>query len=168
MLQLLLNNGILDDLEYFFTCVQVFFLDFPASLFTGQICQASVELVNAGHRPLHNVIVATSNPEFLTFGSSSRKPETSEKQSDDVGYSSDVVRRHDVTLVTKLDVTSPLDPGASMVIPMWIRSPDVPGDHVIDFLFYYEPTETVPHCRLDCVLTLACFHVDCLCRKVNS
>lgn len=127
--------------------LEVFFRDFPASLFTGQICQASVELVNAGHRPLHNVIVATSNPEFLTFGSSSRKPETSEKQADDVGYSSDVIRRHDVTLVTKLDVTSPLDPGASVVVPMWIRSPDVPGDHVIDFLFYYEPAEAVPHCR---------------------
>lgn len=128
----------------------MFFRDFPASLFTGQICQAFVELVNAGHRPLRNVIVATSNPEFLTFGSSSsRKPETSEKQADDVGYSSDVICKNDITLVTKLDMTGSLDPGSSTVIPMWIRSPDVPGDHVIDFLFYYEPAEAVLHCRLD-------------------
>lgn len=62
-------------------------------------------------------------------------------------YSSQVVPKPVFALVTNLSMASPMEPGSRTKLPMWIRGPDVPGDHVIDFLFYYEPTDAIPFIR---------------------
>jgi len=119
------------------------------------MCKVFVELVNAGHRPLHNVRVITSSPEFFTFSASSQnKTSSPNKQTGvttdggvDGEHSSLVVQKPDIPLVTRLCVTNPMEPGSRIKLPMWIRGPDIPGDHIIDFLFYYEPTDAVPFIR---------------------
>ena len=52
------------------------------------------------------------------------------------------VMEKDVGCVTWLPVPDGmLAAGATVRLPMWIRGPDTPGEHSIDFLFYYEPAE---------------------------
>jgi len=50
--------------------VQVFFCQFPSRLLCGEVREVVVELVNTGATPLHNVTVALTHPDFITFGSS--------------------------------------------------------------------------------------------------
>jgi len=38
-----------------------------------------------------------------------------------------------------------VEPGETVRMPAWVRAPDVAGEHSVDFLFYYEPTNTVAH-----------------------
>jgi len=40
-----------------------------------------------------------------------------------------------------------VEPGETVQIPVWVRGPDEPGEHSVDFLFYYEPTVKIPHIR---------------------
>ena len=42
-----------------------------------------------------------------------------------------------------------VEPGETVQIPVWVRGPDEPGEHSVDFLFYYEPTVKIPHIRFD-------------------
>jgi len=38
-----------------------------------------------------------------------------------------------------------VEPGETVRMPACVRAPDVAGEHSVDFLFYYEPTNTVAH-----------------------
>ena len=141
-----------------FICVQVFFCHFPSRLLCGEICQITIELVNTGQRPMHNLKVASTNPEFFTFGSLHQPSVKQDQQQtwpeyfpiipdsdSDKSVNRNVVPGQTVTCVCKLPLErATIEPGETVQLTAWIRGPDVPGEHSIDFLFYYEPTEKLP------------------------
>uniref|UniRef100_A0A673XUK4 Trafficking protein particle complex subunit 8 n=1 Tax=Salmo trutta TaxID=8032 RepID=A0A673XUK4_SALTR len=51
--------------------LEVFFLQFPTALLCGEIRKAYVEFCNVSHVPLCGLRVASTHPDFFTFGSSS-------------------------------------------------------------------------------------------------
>lgn len=47
----------------------------------------------------------------------------------------------EATYVTQIPGVDSIDPGCTVSVPVWIRGPDVTGEHEIMLLFYYEPSE---------------------------
>ncbi|XP_061153896.1 trafficking protein particle complex subunit 8-like isoform X6 [Syngnathus typhle] len=137
--------------------MEVFFLQFPTALLCGEIRKAYVEFCNVSGVSLCGLRVASTHPEFFTFGNPSAgtpltplSPASAENFSayktlaaapgsgaacetlvsaDDFGPTSDMV-----------DVPGggTLEPGHSVQLPLWLRGPDQEGVHEINFLFYYE------------------------------
>ncbi|KAM9796057.1 trafficking protein particle complex subunit 8-like isoform 7-T11 [Syngnathus typhle] len=137
--------------------MEVFFLQFPTALLCGEIRKAYVEFCNVSGVSLCGLRVASTHPEFFTFGNPSAgtpltplSPASAENFSayktlaaapgsgaacetlvsaDDFGPTSDVV---------DVPVGGTLEPGHSVQLPLWLRGPDQEGVHEINFLFYYE------------------------------
>ncbi|XP_075997687.1 trafficking protein particle complex subunit 8 isoform X2 [Genypterus blacodes] len=140
--------------------MEVFFLQFPTALLCGEIRKAYVEFCNVSGVALCGLRVASTHPEFFTFGSRATTPVTPlsptsaencsayktlvtspEAQSGSVGAE---------MLVLAEDFSQPsgvmeipveggtLRPGESVQLPLWLRGPDQEGVHEINFLFYYE------------------------------
>jgi len=145
-------------------CVQVFFCQFPSRLLCGEVREVVVELVNTGPTPLHDITVALTHPDFLTFGSSSASssvpgplPETSSSWPNsiypvlDAGESvTSAIRRPShcgYVFPLPLGDRVTVEPGETVRLPAWVRAPDVAGEHSIQFLFCYEPTNQVPHMK---------------------
>ncbi|XP_051953858.1 trafficking protein particle complex subunit 8-like isoform X2 [Xyrauchen texanus] len=141
--------------------LEVFFIKFPTGLLCGEIRKAWVEFVNVSAVPLSGLRVASTHPEFFTFGSatSDLTPVTPTVAEHCSAYKT-VVRPPSVAAVTLVSpaafgVTSGdkaavadipitggvLGPGEALQIPLWLRGPDREGVHEINFLFYYESTE---------------------------
>uniref|UniRef100_A0A3Q2XN36 Trafficking protein particle complex subunit 8 n=1 Tax=Hippocampus comes TaxID=109280 RepID=A0A3Q2XN36_HIPCM len=137
--------------------MEVFFLQFPTALLCGEIRKAYVEFCNVSDVSLCGLRVASTHPDFFTFGSPSAgtplSPASAENCSayktlaaapgsaaaretlvsaDDFGPASDVV---------DIPVSGALQPGQSAQLPLWLRGPDQEGVHEINFLFYYESPE---------------------------
>jgi len=148
--------------------VQVFFCQFPSRLLCGEVREVVVEFVNTGPTPLHNITVALTHPDFLTFGSSSAAaagpscvPDPSSETTSTwprsiypvlgTGASvSSVVRRPShcgYVFPLSLGDRATVEPGETVRLPAWVRAPDVAGEHAVDFLFCYKPTSKVPHIK---------------------
>ncbi|KAL7888142.1 hypothetical protein AOLI_G00031160 [Acnodon oligacanthus] len=141
--------------------LEVFFINFPTGLLCGEIRKAWVEFVNVSAVPLAGLRVASTHPEFFTFGSATADltPVTPTAAEHCSAYKTMVTPPSDaaVTLVspaafgiTGVDrptvVEIPLTggvlgPGEALQIPLWLRGPDREGVHEISFLFYYESLE---------------------------
>uniref|UniRef100_A0A8C8IUC7 Trafficking protein particle complex 8 n=1 Tax=Oncorhynchus tshawytscha TaxID=74940 RepID=A0A8C8IUC7_ONCTS len=146
--------------------LEVFFLQFPTALLCGEIRKAYVEFCNMSRVTLCGLRVASTHPDFFTFGSSSLatpltplSPTSFENCSayktlaTPPGATPGSVAA--VTLVSEGDFGSgtglrgggiplgegTLKPGESTQLPMWLRGPDQEGVHEIHFLFYYESAE---------------------------
>ena len=126
------------------------FTGFPDNLLCGEVQHISVEFRNSGKLPLHQLKVASTNPEFFTFGSLSDCPEANSVYQtvdtfSDTTSQEFVVEEKEVKHVRDIELGGKeLTPGNSVTLPMWIRGPNTPGIHHIDFLFYYESTEKNP------------------------
>ncbi|XP_051501552.1 trafficking protein particle complex subunit 8-like isoform X2 [Myxocyprinus asiaticus] len=141
--------------------LEVFFINFPTGLLCGEIRKAWVEFVNVSAVPLTGLRVASTHPEFFTFGSatSDLTPVTPTAAEHCSAYKT-VATPPSVAAVTLVSpaafgVTSGdraavadipltggvLGPGEALQIPLWLRGPDREGVHEINFLFYYESTE---------------------------
>ena len=129
----------------FFTITQVFFTDMPHFLLCGEVRQVKVEIKNSSHQVLTNLKLASTNPEFFTFGSASVNAcdnngvyatlvSTSDSDSEETLAELAVVK-HVLSLPIPNDSIAP---GQSVRLPMWIRGPESSGTHSIDFLFYNE------------------------------
>ncbi|XP_061681125.1 trafficking protein particle complex subunit 8 isoform X2 [Syngnathoides biaculeatus] len=140
--------------------MEVFFLQFPTALLCGEIRKAYVEFCNVSGVSLCGLRVASTHPDFFTFGSPSAStpltplsPASAENCSAyktlaaapgsgaacetpvsaaDFGPASNVV---------DIPVGGMLLPGQSTQLPLWLRGPDQEGVHEINFLFYYESPE---------------------------
>uniref|UniRef100_A0A8B9KPE0 Trafficking protein particle complex subunit 8 n=1 Tax=Astyanax mexicanus TaxID=7994 RepID=A0A8B9KPE0_ASTMX len=141
--------------------LEVFFINFPSSLLCGEIRKAWVEFVNVSAAPLAGLRVASTHPEFFTFGSaaSDLTPVTPTAAEHCSAYKTMATPPSDgtVTLVsaatfgvngndrpTVVDIPltgGVLGPGEALQIPLWLRGPDREGVHEIHFLFYYESVE---------------------------
>lgn len=141
--------------------LEVFFINFPSSLLCGEIRKAWVEFVNVSAVPLAGLRVASTHPEFFTFGSaaSDLTPVTPTAAEHCSAYKTMATSPSDatVTLVspatfgfnggdrpTVVDIPltgGVLGPGEALQIPLWLRGPDREGVHEIHFLFYYESVE---------------------------
>ncbi|KAI2651856.1 Trafficking protein particle complex subunit 8 [Labeo rohita] len=141
--------------------LEVFFINFPTGLLCGEIRKAWVEFVNVSAVPLTGLRVASTHPEFFTFGSaaSDLTPVTPTAAEHCSAYKTVAVPPSMATVslvspaafgVTGGDrpvvVEIPLSqgvlgPGEALQIPLWLRGPDREGVHEINFLFYYESTE---------------------------
>ncbi|CAN9500793.1 unnamed protein product [Ophioblennius macclurei] len=112
-------------LEPVITCpmplMEVFFLDFPTALLCGEVRKTMVEFGNVGAVALRGLRVASTHPDFFTFGSGTNRASTDEE-------------------VVPID-GAVLRPGESVQLPLWLRGPDQEGVHEIHFLFYYESAE---------------------------
>jgi len=144
-------------------CMQVFFCQFPSRLLCGEVREVIIEFVNTGPTQLHNLTVASTHPDFLTFGSSrpTAQPLNKSRPASDSWPSSicpvldgavsesTVVSRPHCGYVYHLQLGDhrTIEPGETVRLPVWVRGPDIAGEHSIDFLFCYEPTNKVPHVK---------------------
>ncbi|XP_076470015.1 trafficking protein particle complex subunit 8-like [Babylonia areolata] len=133
--------------------LSVMFCEFPEALLCGEVHCIEVEFTNVGSVPLHRLRVATSNPNFFTFGSGPpedlpKYPYTYQVRTEQ----SEACRLHTMPggsvsgNKTSWGVSSVpfpgdgvLKPGQTMSLPVWLRGNDIGGMHEVDFLFYYEP-----------------------------
>lgn len=140
---------------------QVFFLQFPTALLCGEIRKAYVEFCNVSGVALCGLRVASTHPDFFTFGSQNTTPLTpvSPTSAENCSaYKTMATSRHPGSvaaevLVSAKDFSQPsgvmeipidgstLQPGETTQLPLWLRGPDQEGVHEINFLFYYESTE---------------------------
>uniref|UniRef100_A0A672T7Y2 Trafficking protein particle complex subunit 8 n=1 Tax=Sinocyclocheilus grahami TaxID=75366 RepID=A0A672T7Y2_SINGR len=141
--------------------LEVFFINFPTGLLCGEIRKAWVEFVNMSAVPLTGLRVASTHPEFFTFGSAASDltpvtPTAAEHCSayktvamppsvETVSLVSPAafgVTSGDRPVVAEIPLSQGvLGPGEALQIPLWLRGPDREGVHEINFLFYYESTE---------------------------
>uniref|UniRef100_A0A8D3DNY4 Trafficking protein particle complex 8 n=1 Tax=Scophthalmus maximus TaxID=52904 RepID=A0A8D3DNY4_SCOMX len=141
--------------------MEVFFLQFPTALLCGEIRKAYVEFCNVSSVALCGLRVASTHPEFFTFGSQATSPLTplsptsaencSAYKTLAVGPQPGSVASE--VLVSAADFSqhssvmdipiegNTLQPGESTQMPLWLRGPDQEGVHEISFLFYYESKE---------------------------
>ncbi|KAI4892506.1 hypothetical protein NFI96_018306 [Prochilodus magdalenae] len=141
--------------------LEVFFINFPTGLLCGEIRKAWVEFVNVSAVSLAGLRVASTHPEFFTFGSaaSDLTPVTPTAAEHCSAYKT-MATPPSVAAVTMVSpaafgvtgddrpavVEIPLSggglgPGEALQIPLWLRGPDREGVHEISFLFYYEGME---------------------------
>jgi len=121
-----------------------------------------IEFINVGPTPLCNITAASTHPDFLTFGSrSSKLTQGSVSERHSSSWPTSIYPVVDTTSDVESVITHPSDcgyvysgfsstavePGETLRLPAWVRGPDEAGEHSIDFLFCYEPTNTVPHVR---------------------
>uniref|UniRef100_M4AVQ5 Trafficking protein particle complex subunit 8 n=1 Tax=Xiphophorus maculatus TaxID=8083 RepID=M4AVQ5_XIPMA len=141
--------------------MEVFFLQFPTALLCGEIRKAYVEFCNVSAVALCGLRVASTHPDFFTFGSQSTAPFTPPSPRSAENCSAYVTFPNPLqpgsmsseTLVSAPACSQPsgvteipihgstLQPGQSVQLPLWLRGPDQEGVHEINFLFYYENTE---------------------------
>uniref|UniRef100_A0A667X309 Trafficking protein particle complex subunit 8 n=1 Tax=Myripristis murdjan TaxID=586833 RepID=A0A667X309_9TELE len=143
--------------------MEVFFLQFPTALLCGEIRKAYVEFCNVSSVALCGLRVASTHPDFFTFGGQATTPLTpvSPTSAENCSAYKTLVTHHGgqssstaaVKLVSAEDfgqtsgvVEIPVEggtlrPGESTQLPLWLRGPDQEGVHEINFLFYYESTE---------------------------
>uniref|UniRef100_A0A3Q2PLD4 Trafficking protein particle complex subunit 8 n=1 Tax=Fundulus heteroclitus TaxID=8078 RepID=A0A3Q2PLD4_FUNHE len=137
--------------------MEVFFLQFPTALLCGEIRKAYVEFCNVSAVALCGLRVASTHPDFFTFGSQPNPGSTEncsayatfptplqpDSMSPEMLVSApDFSQPSGVTEIPILGST--LQPGESIQLPLWLRGPDREGVHEINFLFYYESTEKGP------------------------
>lgn len=152
----------------------MFFINFPTGLLCGEIQKAWVEFVNVSAVPLTGLRVASTHPEFFTFGSAASDltpvtPTAAEHCSayktlsmpPSVATMSLVspaafgVNSGDRPVVAEIPLSrGVLGPGEALQIPLWLRGPDREGVHEINFLFYYESTEKPAKLRYMAVYAL--------------
>lgn len=138
--------------------MEVFFLQFPTALLCGEIRKAYVEFCNVSGVALCGLRVASTHPDFFTFGSQSTTPlmplsptsaentspyKTTATCSQPGSVASEVVVSVEdfsqPSGVIEIPINgSTLEPGESTQLPLWLRGPDQEGVHEIHFLFYYE------------------------------
>ncbi|XP_035380054.1 trafficking protein particle complex subunit 8 isoform X1 [Electrophorus electricus] len=141
--------------------LEVFFINFPTGLLCGEIRKAWVEFVNVSAVPLTGLRVASTHPEFFTFGcaASDLTPVTPTASEHCSAYKTMAtppsvaatmlvspamfgVSGDDRPTVAEIPlVGGGLGPGEALQIPLWLRGPDREGVHEINFLFYYESVE---------------------------
>ncbi|KAM9849168.1 trafficking protein particle complex subunit 8 isoform 2-T2 [Aulostomus maculatus] len=143
--------------------MEVFFLQFPTALLCGEIRKAYVEFCNVSSVSLCGLRVASTHPDFFTFGSQATTPLTpiSPTSAENCSAYKTLATPPGAlpgsvaseTLVSAEDFSqmsgvmeipidgSSLQPGESTQLPLWLRGPDQEGVHEISFLFYYESTE---------------------------
>uniref|UniRef100_A0A3B5A3T8 Trafficking protein particle complex 8 n=1 Tax=Stegastes partitus TaxID=144197 RepID=A0A3B5A3T8_9TELE len=141
--------------------MEVFFLQFPTALLCGEIRKAYVEFCNVSGVALCGLRVASTHPDFFTFGSQATTPLTPISPNSAENCSAyktlaTALQPGSVAsevLVSAEDFSQPsgvmeipiegstLQPGESTQLPLWLRGPDQEGVHEINFLFYYESTE---------------------------
>ncbi|XP_073673155.1 trafficking protein particle complex subunit 8 isoform X3 [Garra rufa] len=141
--------------------LEVFFINFPTGLLCGEIRKAWVEFVNVSAVPLTGLRVASTHPEFFTFGgaASDLTPVTPTAAEHCSAYKTVAMPPSEATVAlvspAAFGVTSGdrpvvaeiplsrgvLGPGEALQIPLWLRGPDREGVHEINFLFYYESIE---------------------------
>ncbi|XP_076873114.1 trafficking protein particle complex subunit 8 isoform X2 [Brachyhypopomus gauderio] len=141
--------------------LEVFFINFPTGLLCGEIRKAWVEFVNVSAVPLTGLRVASTHPEFFTFGSatSDLTPVTPTAAEHCSAYKTmsaspsvatmtlvspavfGVAGNERPTVAEIPLVGGVLGPGEALQIPLWLRGPDHEGVHEINFLFYYESVE---------------------------
>ncbi|XP_039983862.1 trafficking protein particle complex subunit 8 isoform X2 [Xiphias gladius] len=140
--------------------MEVFFLQFPTALLCGEIRKAYVEFCNVSSVALCGLRVASTHPDFFTFGSQATTPLTplSPTSAENCSAyktlatppqqgtlaSEMLVSAEDfsqLSSVMEIPIGNPLQPGESTQLPLWLRGPDQEGVHEINFLFYYESAE---------------------------
>ncbi|XP_067086412.1 trafficking protein particle complex subunit 8 isoform X2 [Osmerus mordax] len=142
--------------------LEVFFLQFPTALLCGEIRKAYVEFCNVSRVALRGLRVASTHPDFFTFGGGATTPLTPVSPAASENCSAyrtlatppgarpgaaatSLASAGDFGPVAGVaDIPLPegaLRPGESTQLPLWLRGPDQEGVHEINFLFYYESAE---------------------------
>ncbi|KAF7203778.1 trafficking protein particle complex subunit 8 [Nothobranchius furzeri] len=144
--------------------MEVFFLQFPTALLCGEIKKAHVEFCNVSAVALCGLRVASTHPDFFTFGSQATTPVTppsSVSAENCSAYKTFATTLQQGSVASEMLVSAEefsqpsgvmnipvhggmLQPGESIQLPLWLRGPDKEGVHEINFLFYYESIEKGP------------------------
>ncbi|XP_074645318.1 trafficking protein particle complex subunit 8-like [Tubulanus polymorphus] len=132
--------------------LEVKFHRFPESMLCGEIRLVTVEFENRGQISLHKLKVASSAPDFFSFGTPDMVLDEVSVY-DTIPHSINnsnsaeefVVQKKVVSHVIEILLpNNVLKPGAKTLLPMWIHGPVTSAIHKIDFLFYYESVEENP------------------------
>ncbi|XP_077463762.1 trafficking protein particle complex subunit 8-like [Stigmatopora argus] len=133
--------------------LELFFLQFPTALLCGEIRKCHAEFRNVSGVPLRGLRVASSHPDFFTFG----EPAVGDwPDADSAAYATVAGESGEARLTwasparfgpdahvtdVPLGGDGELRPGRSACLPLWLRGPDREGVHQISFLFYYQSPE---------------------------
>ncbi|XP_022655864.1 trafficking protein particle complex subunit 8-like isoform X3 [Varroa destructor] len=120
---------------------------FPKQMLCGEVQRLNLRLTNRAAFGLVRLLMAARNPREVTFGVIGLKalpPNNSTYKempanSGDLACNSaslcEVVKTHYVMSIPGVDS---IEAGTTVSVPFWIRGPDVPGEHQLALLFYYE------------------------------
>ncbi len=113
----------------------------PNLMISGEVKKIKVNLKNEGQKPLSKIFVKVSHPPFFYFG----KPEhvnqdvyplEEDEKSSRITQLSYTNRLKDPSIF-EIDLKSPIPPGSSIQIPLWIRGDRI-GNFPFQFVFGYE------------------------------
>jgi hypothetical protein len=111
--------------------------DASSSLLVGQIHKSTLRLANTGQRPVINLAFTMSHPQCLISAA------LDDAASIAALTSTNPLQQQQRGWLARVPLAEPLQPGAHIDIPLWIR-PLTKGDHLFKLIFYYESTEKNP------------------------
>ncbi|XP_054714525.1 trafficking protein particle complex subunit 8-like [Uloborus diversus] len=124
--------------------LQVKFNTFPHSLFCGEIQKVTATFTNVGKQKLRRIIAASPTPGIFAIGTAGEtsEPHTIFKERSARTQPIPVIASWESDWMTEILMpggeSCSLSPGDSIDVPFWFKGPELPGDHDLDILFYYE------------------------------
>ncbi|OQR70972.1 trafficking protein particle complex subunit 8-like, partial [Tropilaelaps mercedesae] len=131
-------------------CLVADFDTFPKQMLCGEVQRLNLRLTNTAAPALVKLLMAARNPKEVTFGAVGLRslPPNNNTYKEMPANNGDVtcnsvslceeVKTH---YVMPIPGVGSLEAGSTVSVPLWIRGPDVPGEHELALLFYYETAE---------------------------
>jgi hypothetical protein len=126
--------------------IKISFNNLQPRIWNGELKKCIIEIKNIGKSSFQVFSVKVSHPQFITFGKGSNMNENFLGE-EDVENKEKIVPDafFDNLSIYKIPLKYPLEPNKAVMIPCFIRGTKV-GQHNLDFMFYYEPTDKNEHC----------------------
>lgn len=110
-------------------CLRVYFENLPSELLCGEIYRVTIHLYNVGILPISRVLLTSAGPCLISMSSSSSSSTNNNNCTE--------------RFVHSISLNSPLQPGQSEKVEMYVRGADVAGHYSIDLLFFYDTGNAV-------------------------
>ena len=129
-------------------------VNFPITLLCGEVRLTQFVFKNTGRTALKNLYISCNRPECFSLDCQSFDGDSYLKDAiyemfdgKSIHHScADIVAPNFLRGVVKVPLENDLlQPNVEISIPIWIHGIPTAGVHELDFLFYYEPSNHVPH-----------------------
>lgn len=126
--------------------------DLPVTLLCGEVQKGYFQFKNVGQVPLKNLHIACSRPQCFSFGNNTSCQTDQKDSSENSGnrkfinscykIPQDYLKKDDSVVKIPLE-NNRLAHGEEITLPVFMYGLDTSGVHEVDFLFYYEPEESI-------------------------